>query len=91
MALRDKTNPGSRARTLCKWVARGTVLGFADPIAGIGYAYVTSRMGTCLTGEPCALALRNTLYSGIPAWSVSSTHNKRHDCKNAEHHIIHGS
>ena len=28
----------------------GGSLGFADPQAGIGYAYVTSQMGTTLTG-----------------------------------------
>ena len=30
----------------------GGSLGFADPTAGVGYAYVTSRMGTRLTGDP---------------------------------------
>jgi CubicO group peptidase (beta-lactamase class C family) len=43
----------------------GGSLGFADPKAGIGYAYVTSQMGTALTGDPRDLALRNTLYSII--------------------------
>lgn len=41
----------------------GGSLGFADPEAGIGYAYVTSQMGTTLTGDPRDLALRNALYS----------------------------
>jgi CubicO group peptidase (beta-lactamase class C family) len=41
----------------------GGSLGFADPTAGIGYAYVTSRMGTHLTGDPRDLALRDALYS----------------------------
>jgi hypothetical protein len=40
-------------------------LGFADPIAGIGYAYVTSQMGTRLTGDPRDVALRNAIYSAI--------------------------
>ena len=44
----------------------GGSLGFADPKAGIGYAYVTSQMGTTLTGDPRDLALRNTVYSIIP-------------------------
>src|SRR5262245_49647190 len=44
----------------------GGSLGFADPKAGVGYAYVTSRMGTSLTGDPRELALRNALYSAIP-------------------------
>ncbi len=45
----------------------GGSLGFADPKAGIGYAYVTSQMGTTLTGDPRDVALRNALYSIIPA------------------------
>src|ERR1700693_1509509 len=44
----------------------GGSLGFADPKAGIGYAYVTSQMGTTLTGDPRDLALRNTVCSIIP-------------------------
>ena len=43
----------------------GGSLGFADPKAGIGYAYVTSQMGTVLTGDPRDVALRNALYSAI--------------------------
>ncbi len=45
----------------------GGSLGFADPKAGIGYAYVTNQMGTALTGDPRDLALRNALYSVIPS------------------------
>ena len=44
----------------------GGSLGFADPKAGIGYGYVTSQMGTSLTGDPRELALRNALYAIIP-------------------------
>jgi len=44
----------------------GGSLGFADPTAGVGYAYVTSRMGTRLTGDPRDVALRGALYSAIP-------------------------
>lgn len=44
----------------------GGSLGFADPKAGIGYAYVTNQMGTALTGDPRDIALRNALYSIIP-------------------------
>jgi CubicO group peptidase (beta-lactamase class C family) len=44
----------------------GGSLGFADPKAGIGYAYVTSRMGTSVTGDPRDLALRNAVYAIIP-------------------------
>ena len=43
----------------------GGSLGFADPAAGIGYAYVTSQMGTRLTGDPRDVALRDALYSVI--------------------------
>jgi CubicO group peptidase (beta-lactamase class C family) len=43
----------------------GGALGFADPATGIGYAYVTSQMGTHLTGDPRDVALRNALYSAI--------------------------
>jgi CubicO group peptidase (beta-lactamase class C family) len=40
----------------------GGSLGFADPSAGIGYAYVTSQMGTTVTGDPRDVALRQALY-----------------------------
>jgi CubicO group peptidase (beta-lactamase class C family) len=43
----------------------GGSMGFADPTAGIGYAYVTSQMGTALTGDPRDLALRDALYSAL--------------------------
>lgn len=41
----------------------GGAMGFADPEAQIGYGYVTSRMGTHLTGDPRDLALREALYA----------------------------
>ena len=43
----------------------GGSLGFADPQAGVGYAYVTSQMGTVLTGDPRDVALRDALYSAL--------------------------
>jgi len=43
----------------------GGSLGFADPDAGIGYAYITSQMGTALTGDPRDVALRDALYSAL--------------------------
>lgn len=43
----------------------GGSLGFADPTAGVGYGYVTSQMGTRLTGDPRDVALRDALYSAI--------------------------
>jgi CubicO group peptidase (beta-lactamase class C family) len=45
----------------------GGSLGFADPDAGVGYAYVTMKMGTALTGDPRDLALREALYAALPA------------------------
>jgi CubicO group peptidase (beta-lactamase class C family) len=43
----------------------GGSLGFADPGADIGYAYVTSRMGTALTGDPRDVALRDALCGAL--------------------------
>jgi len=43
----------------------GGALGFADPDAGLGYAYVTSQMGTTFTGDPRDVALRNALYTAL--------------------------
>jgi CubicO group peptidase (beta-lactamase class C family) len=40
----------------------GGAMGFADPDAGLGYAYVTSQMGTHLSGDPRDLALRDAVY-----------------------------
>jgi CubicO group peptidase (beta-lactamase class C family)/hypothetical membrane protein len=50
----------------------GGSLGFADPEARIGYAYVTSQMGTTLTGDPRDIALRDALYSIIPRARVAT-------------------
>jgi CubicO group peptidase (beta-lactamase class C family) len=44
----------------------GGAVGFADPSAGVGYAYVTMKMGTALTGDPRDAALRDALYSALP-------------------------
>jgi CubicO group peptidase (beta-lactamase class C family) len=43
----------------------GGSLGFADPTAGVGYGYVTSQMGTRLTGDPRDVALREAIYSAL--------------------------
>ena len=43
----------------------GGSLGFADPSAGVGYGYVTSQMGTSLTGDPREVALRVALYNAL--------------------------
>jgi CubicO group peptidase (beta-lactamase class C family) len=45
----------------------GGAFGFADPASGVGYAYVTNRMGTRLSGDPRDVALRDALYSAIAA------------------------
>jgi CubicO group peptidase (beta-lactamase class C family) len=47
----------------------GGSLGFADPETGVGYAYVTSKMGTALTGDPREVALRDALHSALLASS----------------------
>jgi CubicO group peptidase (beta-lactamase class C family) len=47
----------------------GGALGFADPQVGLGYAYVTNRMGTRLAGDPRDVALRDALYSALEASS----------------------
>ncbi len=39
----------------------GGSLGYADPDAGIAYAYVTNRMGTTIAGDPRDVALREAL------------------------------
>jgi CubicO group peptidase (beta-lactamase class C family) len=43
----------------------GGSLGFADPDAGLGYAYVTSQMGTTFTGDPRDVALRAALHVAL--------------------------
>jgi CubicO group peptidase (beta-lactamase class C family) len=43
----------------------GGALGFADPVDGVGYAYVTSQMGTRVTGDPRDVALRDALYRAL--------------------------
>jgi len=50
----------------------GGALGFADPTMGVGYAYVTNRMGTRLSGDERDVALRDALSSCIPAASGAS-------------------
>ena len=45
----------------------GGSLGFADPEAQIGYAYVPNRKGTTMGGDPRDVALRTALFSATPA------------------------
>jgi CubicO group peptidase (beta-lactamase class C family) len=41
----------------------GGAFAYADPQTGIGYAYVTNRMGTSLAGDPRDVALRQAIPS----------------------------
>jgi len=50
----------------------GGALGFADPEAGIGYAYVTSQMRAGLTADPRDVALRHAVYAAIRPSSDAS-------------------
>ena len=50
----------------------GGSLGFADPAAGVGYAYVTSQMGTRVTGDPRDIALREAFYTALEAHGTST-------------------
>jgi CubicO group peptidase (beta-lactamase class C family) len=43
----------------------GGSLGYADPETGLAYAYVTSQMGTALTGDPRDVALREAIDAAI--------------------------
>jgi CubicO group peptidase (beta-lactamase class C family) len=43
----------------------GGSLGYADPETGIGYAYVTNRMGVNVSGDSRDVALRDALCSSI--------------------------
>jgi CubicO group peptidase (beta-lactamase class C family) len=43
----------------------GGSCGFADPANGVAYAYVSSRMGTALRGDPRDLALRAALAAAL--------------------------
>ena len=45
----------------------GGSMGFADPEIGLGYAYVTSQMGTSVTGDPREVALRDAIRNAVAA------------------------
>jgi CubicO group peptidase (beta-lactamase class C family) len=49
----------------------GGAMGLADPDAAIGYGYVTSQMGTTLSGDPRDVALREALYASVRKLSHS--------------------
>ena len=46
----------------------GGAMGYADPDSGIGYGYVTSQMGTHLTGDPRDIALISALEIAAGRW-----------------------
>ena len=48
----------------------GGSMGFADPQTGLGYAYVTSQMGTSVTGDPREVALRDAIRHAVEALST---------------------
>jgi len=55
----------------------GGAMGFADPVAGVGYAYVTSQMGTALTGDPRDVALRTALDAALHARNGAAVPHRR--------------
>ena len=62
-----KPSPGWRFGSPSSFGSPGSggSLGFADPTTGVGYAYVTSQMGTRFTGDPRDVALRQALYRAL--------------------------
>jgi CubicO group peptidase (beta-lactamase class C family) len=44
----------------------GGSMGYADPEVGVGYGYVTNRMGTRIEGDPRDMALRAALATVVP-------------------------
>jgi CubicO group peptidase (beta-lactamase class C family) len=55
----------------------GGSLGLADPSARVGYAYVTSQMGTSVTGDPRDVALRTALYSTLRSRGIDEARERR--------------
>ena len=52
----------------------GGSMGFADPAAGVGYAYVMNRMGVRLSGDPRDVALRDALSAALRASDAPGRH-----------------
>lgn len=44
----------------------GGSIGFADPVAKIGYGYIPNRKGVTMGGDPRDVAIRKALYSATP-------------------------
>lgn len=68
-----KTNPGYRFANPGSFgmPGAGGSLGFADPLAQIGYGYIPNRKSVALAGDPRDVAIREALYSATPAASMS--------------------
>jgi CubicO group peptidase (beta-lactamase class C family) len=49
----------------------GGAMGYADPDAQIGYGYVTSQMGACLSGDARDVALRHAIDASLAASSAA--------------------
>jgi CubicO group peptidase (beta-lactamase class C family) len=64
-----KSSPGWPFGSASSYGAPGAggSLGFADPAARLGYAYVTSQMGAHLAGDPRDVAVRAALYAALRA------------------------
>jgi len=63
-----KTNPGFPFGSPGSFgmPGAGGSLGFADPIAQIGYGYIPNLKGVSLSGDPRDVAIRKALYSATP-------------------------
>jgi CubicO group peptidase (beta-lactamase class C family) len=55
----------------------GGAMGFADPAHGVGYGYVTSRMGTRLSGDPRDVALRDATDACLRRYAGVASANDR--------------
>jgi hypothetical protein len=54
-----------RQRGLVRHARHGRLASLCHPENGIGYGYVTSQVGTSLTGDPWELALRQAVYESL--------------------------
>ena len=63
-------NFGSRAAF--GFPGAGGAMGFADPDTHVGFAYVTSQMGTSITGDPREVALRDAVRGAVAALSSTA-------------------
>jgi CubicO group peptidase (beta-lactamase class C family) len=62
----------------------GGSLGFADPVSGIGYGYVTNRIGTALAGDPRDIALRDALSAALRALPSAKIRARRAEARQPE-------